>query len=67
MGNTGYKLYYSNSKDGKYSLLKTVNSNKKESITVKLKEGKKYYLKVMPFVKQGSKTYYGEYSNIKSI
>ena len=67
MGNTGYKIYYSNSKDGKYTLLKTVYSSKKESITVNLKEGVKYYIKARPFVKQGSKTYYGDYSNIKSI
>lgn len=67
MGNTGYKIYYSNGENGKYSLLRTVNSNKQSSITVNLKYGKKYYFKATPFVKQGSKIYYGYYSNIKSI
>ena len=67
MGNTGYKIYYSNRENGKYSLLRTVNSNKQSSITVNLKCGKKYYFKATPFVKQGSKIYYGYYSNIESI
>lgn len=67
MGNTGYKIFYSTGINGKYKLLKTVNSNKNDSITVKLREGKKYYFKTMPFVKIGTKIYYGDYSNIKSI
>lgn len=43
----GYKLYRSTSRNGKYQLIKTINSGKKTSYTnTKLTPGKTYYYKI---------------------
>lgn len=61
---TGYEVYYSDTKGGKYKKLASTKSN---SYTNKsLKVGKTRYYKVRAYKKSGKKTYYGAYSSIVS-
>lgn len=66
-GATGYVIYYSTKKSSGYKAAKTV-SNKTTSYTkTGLKKGKTYYFKVCAYRKVGGKTFYSNYSNVKSI
>lgn len=61
---TGYEIYYSDTKNGKY---KKLASTKSTSYTNKsLKVGKTRYYKVRAYKKSGKKTYYGAYSSVVS-
>lgn len=66
---TGYQVYAATKKDGKYTKVATVKTATKfKNIEVKnLKSKKTYYFKVRAYKKVGDKTYYGAYSNIKSV
>lgn len=61
---TGYEIYRSSSKSGKYSLVKKTTSAKTLSWTDKnTKAGKKYYYKVRPYILTSDGTiYYGGFS-----
>ena len=63
-GASGYQIYRSNSKNGKYSLIKTT-SNKSFINSIKLK--RTYYYKVRAYKIINKKRIYSGYSNIKSI
>ena len=45
-----------------------IYKRKKMSTTITgLKSKKKYYVKLRPYKKQGKKTYYGEWSEVKKV
>lgn len=66
-GATGYVIYQSSSKSGKYKKLKTITSGSTTSYKVtKLKAGTKYYYKIKTRNKVNGKTGYGSYSTVRS-
>ena len=68
---TGYKIYRATSKNGTYSLVKTINNGETASWTDKsVKENKGYYYKTVCFVTKSKKTYdspKSPYSYIKFV
>lgn len=66
---TGYEVYRSVSRSGKYKKIKTIkkNSTVKYTDSKGLKKGKTYYYKVRAYKKSGKKTYYSAYSAVKSV
>ena len=65
---TGYYIYRSGSKNGKFSKIKTITSGKTLKYTdKKVKTGNTYYYKVIPFKKINSKAVKSASSTIKSI
>lgn len=62
-GVSGYRVYRSTKKNGKYTKVGTVKgSDKTEWTGGKQKKGKTYYYKVRPYWKAKGKTFYGPYS-----
>lgn len=67
-GASGYYIYRATSKRGKYSKIKTITSGKTLKYTdKKVKKGKTYYYKVVPFRKISGKAVKGAGSVVKSI
>ncbi len=67
-GASGYQIYMSTSKNGKYKKVKTIKNAKTVSYTKKsLKNGQKYYFKVRAYKTVNGQKIYGSYSNPKSI
>ena len=67
-GVTGYKVYRATKKNGKYKLIKTIkNAKTKKFMDKKLKKGKKYFYKVIPYTNVNGKAVNGLKSNIKKI
>ena len=67
-GASGYYVYRTTSKNGKYSKIKTITSGKTLKYTdKKVKLGKTYYYKVIPFRKISGKSVKSASSEIKSI
>ena len=67
-GASGYYIYRATSKNGKYSKIKTITSGKTLKYTdKKVKKGKTYYYKVVPFRKISGKAVKSASSEIKSI
>lgn len=66
MGESGYQVYYSTKKDGKYKKLTSLKADKVK-YSKKLTKGKKYYFKVRAYKKAGGKTVYGSFSFVKSV
>lgn len=65
---TGYQVYRSTSKRGKYKKVDTVKKNEKLKITdKKLTTGQTYYYKVRAYYKKGSKVTYGAYSAVAKV
>ena len=65
---SGYEVYRSTSKNGKYTLVKTIN--KRSTVTYvnkKLKSNKTYYYKVRAFKSSKGVKTYGSYSSAKKI
>lgn len=55
---TGYKVYRSTSKNGTYTLIKTVSNNTTKSVTdIHVKKNKGYYYKIVCYKKSGKKEY----------
>lgn len=66
-GATGYKIYRATSKNGKYSLIKTIKGVSTTTYTdTKRTCGKTYYYKIRAYKTSGSKTTYSKYSAIQS-
>lgn len=62
-GATGYEIYRSTDKNGKYYKVKTVTPGSRHSYTDSgLKEGKNYYYKIRVYRKVNGKNVYSEYS-----
>ncbi len=66
-GVTGYKIYRSTKKNGKYKKVATVSFRKAYWVDKKLKTGKKYYYKIQTYKKVKGKAIYSNYSKIKSV
>lgn len=66
-GESGYQVYYSTSKNGKYKKMSNVSANKTNYTTEKLTAGKTYYFKIRTYKKVGDSTVYGDFSDIKSV
>ena len=65
---TGYEIYMATSKNGKYTRIKAVTSNKTVTYTKKkLKKNKKYYFMVRSYKTVNGKKIYGEYSSKKYV
>lgn len=65
-GSTGYKLYRTDTKGGKFQLVRTAKGYYNLDYTsINKKPGKKYYFKVRAYKKIGNKTYFGAYSAVK--
>lgn len=63
--NSGYKVYMSTSKNGKYNLIG--NTSDKSFKVDNLERNKTYYVKVRAYRTVDGKNIYGSYSDIKSI
>ncbi len=66
-GESGYQLYYSTSKDGKYKKVKSYKAGTVKATKSKLTSGKKYYFKVRAYNKSSGGTVYGNFSAVKSV
>lgn len=67
-GASGYEIYRSKTKNGKYKKIGTLKSWRKVSFTDrKVSRKKTYYYKVRAYKKVGGKKYYGEYSGKKKV
>lgn len=65
---TGYKIYRADKKNGEYLLVKTVKGAKKLKYTdKKVKKGKTYYYKVVPYKTANNSTIFGKFSSVKKI
>lgn len=65
---SGYKIYRTTKKNGKYKLIKTVKKAGTLKYTDrKLKKGKKYFYKVRTYTVIGGETYLGKWSKAKSV
>ena len=65
---TGYEIYRSTKKKGKYKKIATIKKVSKASYTnKKLKKGKTYYYKVRAYKTQSGKKVYGTFSVIKKV
>jgi len=62
---TGYKIYRATSINGLYSNIKTIGKNTTLTYTDKNKNGTVYFYKVRAYYKNGSTTYYSNFSDIK--
>lgn len=66
-GVTGYKIYRSTSKEGKYSYVATISNKSSNTYTDKnLISGKTYYYKIRAYKTLDGENLYGSYSNIFS-
>ena len=67
-GASGYEIYRSNSKDGKYSKVKTISKGSTTSYkNGKLKKSTTYYYKIRAYRKVNGKKVYGNYSSVVSV
>lgn len=67
-GVSGYAIYRSTKKSGRYKKIKTVKKASTTSYTNKnLSSNKKYYYKVRAYKKVKGKKVYGSYSSVKSV
>ena len=67
-GASGYEIYRSNSKDGKYSKVKTISKGSTTSYkNGKLKKSTTYYYKIRAYRKVNGKKVYGKWSKVKKV
>lgn len=67
-GASGYEIYRSNSKDGKYSKVRTISKGSTTSYkNGKLKKSTTYYYKIRAYRKVDRKKVYGSYSSVVSV
>lgn len=64
-GITGYQLQYSTKKD--FRKAKTLTAKSASKTVKKLKNNKRYYVRIRAYKKTGGKTYYAAWSKVKSI
>lgn len=64
-GVSGYTIYRSTSKNGKYTKVENVKGSDNNTWTSgKLKKGKTYYYKIKPYWRENKKTFRGGYSKV---
>jgi hypothetical protein len=61
-GVSGYEVYQSNKKNGKYKKAATLKASVTKWKSKKIKKGKKAFFKVRPYTNIGGKAYYGKFS-----
>ncbi len=66
-GETGFQVYYKDSKDGTYKKYKSYSGNTVKATASSLTSGKTYYFKVRVYKKVDGKTVYGAFSSAKSV
>lgn len=67
-GASGYEIYRSNSKDGKYKKVKNISKGSTASYkNGKLKKSTTYYYKIRAYRKVDGKKVYGSYSSVVSV
>lgn len=66
-GESGYQVWYSESKSGKYTRAASCDKNTVKIYKSGLKSGKKYYFKVRAYKKTDSGYIYSDFSSIKSV
>ena len=66
-GETGYQVWYSESKSGKYTKLSNCTENTVRYKKKGLDSGKKYYFKVRAYIKTDKGYVYSAYSSVKSL
>ncbi len=67
-GASGYEVYMSTSKNGKYSKVKTIKNGKTVKYTKSsLKKNKKYYFKIRTYRTINGQKVYSSYSSVKNI
>ena len=67
-GVTGYEIYMSSSKNGKYSKIKTIKNAKTITYTkTNLKKNKKYYFKVRAYKVINGQKIYGDFSKVQKV
>ena len=66
-GASGYKIYGATSKNGKYSLVKTVSSSSTSYTNTGLTKGKAYYYKIRAYKVVNNSNIYSDYSSVKSV
>ncbi len=66
-GETGYQVWYCNSKNGKYVKLSNYKANTVKATASKLTSGKTYYFKVRAYKKTGGEYVYSNFSSVKSV
>lgn len=66
-GATGYKIYISKHKNRGYKVAASVKKGKLVKYVLGKRAKGKYFIKIRAFIKQGGKTIYSGYSNIKSV
>lgn len=66
---SGYEIYRANSKNGTYKKIATIKGGTKVQYidSKSLKKGKIYYYKIRAYKKVNGKTYYSDFSSVKSI
>ena len=62
---SGYVVYRSNGKNGKYTKVATVNGNVRRYKDTKIVKDKKYTYKIKAFCEVDGKTMYSKFSNVK--
>lgn len=63
-GVSGYQIYRSSARDGKYTLIKTISAGGQAFCNVSVQSGKEYFYKVRGFVRTAKGDRYGEFSKI---
>ena len=66
-GATGYNVYMSTSKNGKYQKIATVNGGRVSYTKTGLTKGRTYYFKVAAYTTSGGRTINSAYSSVKSV
>lgn len=67
-GASGYQIYVSDSKKGKYKRVKTITNGKTTSYTLKGRTSQKTsFFKIRPYAKCKSGKVYGKFSSVKSV
>lgn len=66
-GASGYQIYMSTSKNGKYSKIKTASKSSTSYTKTELKKNKKYYFKIRSYKTVDGKKIYSSYSSVKNI
>lgn len=66
-GETGYQLWYSVSKNGKYTKISNYSENTVKAYKKELENGKTYYFKVRAYKKTDKGYVYSDFSSIKAL
>lgn len=66
-GVSGYAVYYSTERNGKYKSLATITSSSKTKCTKKKVSAGTYYVKMRPYIVKNGKKLFGSYTAVKEV